>query len=446
MIALLALAIAAPSDLFEVDATVEHLPNGMKVIVEQRTRTDEVALRMHLAVGSADEDDGERGLAHLLEHLMFEGSENVPGNAFDAWLSEAGGENNASTAEDATVFYAAFPSGALDLALFLESDRWATAGSSLSASSLRNQIGVVLRERSQSYSSPHGRDFDALSRLLYPQGHPYHVPVIGTRQDVRGATLDGAQAFFSRWYRPAHATLALVGNVEPTQALQKVRWWFSDVPDQEPMERSWPEPPPRHAQRQDGFLMAEVDDSTLHLAWVGPAASDPDVLAVRLAATVLGDGRGSRIGELPFRRRFIRSARVQAWNGERDGLFLISGSVTRGARLGRLERLLRRELLGLVRSPPTQAELDRARMRLRRRLLDPLERPQSRARVLVECLRLYGDPDCSRTQWRELQALGPEDVVRAVQRVIDEPGARLFVVPRWEVDRLPGSAALVELP
>lgn len=445
MLLLLSIALAAGPDPFAVDAVVEDLPCGARVIVESRTRTDEVALRLHLGVGSRDEAEGERGLAHLVEHLMFEGSANVPGNAYDEWLTAAGGENNATTSEDGTVFYAAFPSGALDLALFLETDRLATLGEALSQESLDNQISVVLREREQGYSAPHGRDFDALSRLIYPASHPYHVPVIGTRADIEGAELPQVLAFVERWVRPAHATLAIVGRVDVQEALDRARWWFSDVPVSEPITRQPASPPPRHQDLQRGLLSSHVEDSTLHLAWPSVPVTHDDALSLWVAATVLSDGRGTRIDDLA-QRGWIRSARAQAWSGEIDGLFVVSGTTASPARLARLERRLLGEVRGLVDRPPSEAELQRARRRLRRRLLLSLERPDRRAQALLDCVRSFDDPDCTRLQAERLEALRPSDIAEAVERLLSSPGGRLWVVPHGSEDTAPEAARPVELP
>src|SRR5690606_22718507 len=187
MLARVALAGSGP---FAVDASVHTLDNGLVVILEEDHRTDQVALHLHYGVGARDELPGEYGCAHLFEHVMFEGSANVGPNQFDALLTGAGGWNNAYTSEDETAYYLALPSGALDLALFLESDRMAFLDAGLTQGNLENQQAVVLQERDQGYAEPNGRDFDALTRLAFPEGHPYHHPVIGTVDDVSGFRLD----------------------------------------------------------------------------------------------------------------------------------------------------------------------------------------------------------------------------------------------------------------
>ncbi|MEZ4238392.1 MAG: insulinase family protein [Myxococcota bacterium] len=162
---------------------------------------------------------------------MFEGSADVPVDKFDEWLSAGGGDNNAYTSADETAYVMSFPSGALDLALFLESDRMGFLDAGLTAENLENQQKVVLQERAESYAEPNGRDSDAMDRLSWPDGHTYHHPVIGTVADVEGFTLEGVRGFWGAHYRPSNAVLAIVGNFDADEALARVRHWFSDVLD-----------------------------------------------------------------------------------------------------------------------------------------------------------------------------------------------------------------------
>ncbi|MFK7929355.1 MAG: M16 family metallopeptidase, partial [Myxococcota bacterium] len=254
-------------DRLKVEATVATLDNGMRVILEQQDRTDVMAVYLHVGVGSRDERDGERGMAHLFEHLMFEGSEHAAGNTYDELLTAAGGDNNASTSEDETDYEVSLPSGALELALFLESDRLGYLPAGLTQAALDNQKDVVLEERARDYGAGHGRDTDALTHLLFVEGHPYHIPAFGTVSDVRGFTLEGIRAFHKRWYQPSNVILSIVGNVEPAHALKRVEHWFSDVPSGSVPDRQPPAPPP--VLQDDAFALLQDDAGrrTLYRTW-----------------------------------------------------------------------------------------------------------------------------------------------------------------------------------
>lgn len=446
MILLTCLALAGAPDPLAVSARVQTLPNGLRVVVERQDRTDEVAVHLHLGVGGRDEGEGERGMAHLFEHLMFEGSAHVPGNQYDALLTAAGGENNAFTSEDETAYHATFPSGALDLVLFLESDRIGFLDDALTVEALQNQIDVVLQERDQGYSAPHGRDFDTLSRLVYPKDHPYHVPVIGTVDDLERASLERVRHFDARWVQPAGAVLGIVGHVDPDHAISRVQHWFSDVPGTPPPERVALPDPPRLSASRRAMIEDEVNDFTLHLAWPGAAIGDEDELPLRLAALILADGRGTRLDELYYRKGWIRGARAQAWTGELDGMFVVSMTTDRDGRLAGLRRVLTREIERLARRPPSAEELEQAKQRARRHLLDALEDPADRAEVLVDCVRLFDDPDCSRTRWAQIQAITPAQISQAIAARLENARVELWNVPRGRADALPEPADAVDLP
>lgn len=441
---IMALAWAA-DDPFTVDPLVRTLPNGLRVVIERQDRTDSVAVHLHVAVGSRDETDGQRGMAHLFEHLMFEGSRNAPGNAYDELLTAAGGENNAFTSEDETSYQAVFPSGALERVLFLETDRLAFLGDGLTAEALENQKDVVLEERAQGYAAANGRDTDVLTRLLFPPGHPYHVPVIGSVAEVRAFDLQGVRAFHDRWYRPAHSVLAIVGNLEPATTMTRVEHWFSDVPVRPALDRPLPDVLPRRTEAAHGLLEDNVDDCTAYLAWVSPAEGTPGEMALLVAATILSDGRGTRLDRHYYGKGWIVESDANAWASELDGMFVVKVASSR-KRLDSALRLMRREVEGLVRNPPTDAELKRARSRIRTWAVRSLEDPPSRAESMVDCLRLRGTVDCVASDWDRVRAVTAQDVRQAVSDLLAQPEVTLSVVPSGDAScALPG-ATPVDLP
>jgi predicted Zn-dependent peptidase len=444
---ILALTALAADDPFAVDAIVHTLPNGMRVVVEEGHRTDTVALHLHVDVGSRDERDDERGVAHLFEHLMFEGSANVPNNAYDQWLTAAGGENNAFTSEDETAYHSTFPSGALDLSLFLESDRLAFLQAGLDTANLKNQQDVVLREREQGYSGANGRDMDAISRVAFAPGHPYHVPVIGTVDAVRGFDLEGVKDFHSRWYRPSNVVLGVVGNFDKDQALQRVQHWFSDVPDVGPASDravaggDFGE----HQHGNSAVLIDNVESWTVYVVWPGVPAGHVDEPSLFLASMVLSGGRGTRLDTLQFNKSVVEETSVEHWAGEIDGLFIASGTVGRPRSqwmAHRIERVARR----LSVEGPSEAELARAKAATRAMLLGQLVRPEGRAEVLVDCVRLYDNVDCTRTEWARVEAVTAEQVRDAMARLLQDEPSVLYIHPRFETQSHPVDAVTVELP
>jgi zinc protease len=452
MIILLTTALAlaaAPSEACpscETSATLTTLDNGLTVVIEPQRRTDTVAVLIRYDVGARDERDGEHGCAHLFEHLMFEGSANAPGNAFDRWLTDAGGSNNAWTSEDDTAYHMRVPSGGLDLALFLESDRLGFLDAAIDDTNLTNQQEVVLQERRQGYAEPNGRDWDALTRIQFGPGHPYHVPVIGTVADVEGFQTSAVLDFWKRHYRPANAVLFVVGNVDPDEALAKVEHWFGDIADPGPAEarRTVPD---WSFSAANGMLEDDVEERSLYLSWPLPPRGHADEPALEVASWVLDGGRGTRMADALYYDRVLASDYgAYAFHSDLGGQFLMAVS-SATTPLAKLDKATMKVVDKLVKKGPTDAELDRAKRAIRSGLLDGLEDPLSRAEQLLDCIERTGtNPNCTAERWAAYEAVTAEDVQRVLTTWLD-PAKRvsLSVVPRGDEGALEG-ASPVELP
>jgi len=436
----------AGDDPFALAPVAAVLDNGLRVFVEEDRRTDSVALHLHYGVGARDEGPGEYGCAHLFEHLMFEGSANVPTDQFDTWLTQAGGWNNAYTSDDETAYHMVFPSGALDLALFLESDRMGFLDAGLDQDNLANQQLVVLQERAEGYASPHGKEWDALQRVLWPSSHPYHVPVIGTVADVEGFEIDAVRDFWRRHYRSQNAVLAIVGNVDAEEALARVTHWFSDVEDAGvPEPRQTDQVPHVAAAEPAGKIEDQVEDRTLWIAWPTVPLGHADEPALDLASYILSYGRGTRLDEkLELAGRATENGAYH-FAGEIDGQFLLIAR-SEATPLVTLDTIQRKEVARLARKAPKADEVERALRAIRGGLLDRIATPQGRASSIVDCWRLKGQADCLADDMSRYDAVTPEDIRRAVETwLTDERAVTLSVVPEGDHGAMPG-AKLVELP
>ncbi len=442
LLALIGLAAASP---LRTEAVTTTLENGLVVIVDPQSRTDEVALYVGYGVGSHDELDGEHGCAHLFEHLMFEGSRHVPENMFDTWLTAAGGNNNAWTSEDQTVYHMTFPSGALDLALFLESDRLAFLDASISERTLENQQDVVQQERDRGYANPHGRDYDALSQLLFPTGHPYHVPVIGTVADLHGFTTSGVFDFWERHYRAANAVVVISGRVSPEHAVARVSHWFEDAPQRGP---ALPRPvaPTEEPVPASGVVYDAVEDRTLYLAWRAFPATHPDAEALELLAWVLSGGRGTRLDDaLYYDKSFATSTFSSVWLSKLDGAFVLGASSPRTP-LKRLLAGMEEVVADLAVNPPSEEELSRARQSALAGLANALELPEDRASLLLDCYVRTGDANCVGAQAARFEAVTSADLVRVASTwLVPKHRVTLSVVPHGDKKALTGSLP-VEIP
>ena len=207
------------------------LDNGLTVILHEDRSTPMVAVNVWYRVGSGDEQPGRTGFAHLFEHVMFMGSQNVPERAFDQWLEAAGANNNGSTTRDRTNYYEWMPSNALPLALWLEADRMGWLLPTMDQAKLDLQRDVVKNERRQSYDNvPYGRAFETILAAVFPAGHPYSWPTIGSMADLSAASLEDVKQFFRTYYAPNNATLAIAGDFNRDSVKVWVERYFGEIP------------------------------------------------------------------------------------------------------------------------------------------------------------------------------------------------------------------------
>ncbi len=215
LLAAAAMGLAAQSAKISVPYEQFRLPNGLNVILHVDRTTPTISVNTWFHVGSGYEEPGRTGFAHLFEHLMFEGSKSVPEGKFDEWLEAAGGNNNGSTTEDRTNYFEDIPSNALELALFLDSDRMGYLLDPMTQEKLDGQRDIVKNERRQSYENrPYGMADIILNHYLFPDKHPYSWPVIGSMADLSAASLDDVKNFFRRYYAPNNASLVVAGDID----------------------------------------------------------------------------------------------------------------------------------------------------------------------------------------------------------------------------------------
>ena len=348
-----------------LDYTKLTLDNGLDVIVHEDHRCPIVAVNLWYHVGSKNEQPGRTGLAHLFEHLMFEGSAHH-GSGYFAPLQQAGATLNGSTNCDRTNYWEAAPTSALDLALWLESDRMGYLLPALTAAKFENQRDVVLNERRQQYENrPYGMALMALMAALFPPGHPYRWTTIGESDDVRAATLEEAHAFFRTYYHPGNASLVVAGDVETGPALERVRRHFEEIP-------TGPTIPPvaasaRHAALDGGvpdgirlLLEDRVELPRLYLAWRTPRLFADGDAGMDMLAEVLTGGKTSRLYRtLVYERRIATDVSAAQGSRELAGWFCISATAAQGHELHELEQVISDELAALAGAGPDAGELER---------------------------------------------------------------------------------------
>lgn len=410
------------------------LPNGLQVILHEDHSVPLVSVNVWYHVGSGDEDPGRTGFAHLFEHIMFMGSQNVPVGMFDVWLESAGANNNGSTTEDRTNYYEDMPSNALPLALWLEADRMGWLLPTMDLPKLDLQRDVVKNERRQSYDNqPYGRAHETILSALFPADHPYSWPVIGSLADLGAATLDDVKNFFRKYYAPNNASIAIAGDFDRGEVKELIAKYFTHIPRGPAITRKTQIPAPRIAR--DTFLVLEdkVQLPRLYYGWQSAKAFSGDDAPLSFLASIIGQGKTSRLYQrLVYEMQVAQD--VVAFNdpGRFDGQFRIVVTPKPGQTPARMAQLVNEEINQLVRDGVTERELQRAKNGLRSDFLDRLSSVggfNGKADLLNYYNFYVGTPDYIQQDIARYEAVTTADVQRVAQQQFAKPKVVLTVVP-----------------
>ena len=352
--------------------TKHTLGNGLDVIVHEAHHVPIVAVNVWYHVGSKNERPGRTGFAHFFEHLMFEGSKHHPGGYFPP-LQNAGGLLNGSTNTDRTNYWEVVPTSAVDLALWMESDRMGYLLPAVTADRFETQRDVVLNERRQNYENrPYGMAIIALSAALYPPDHPYHWVTIGAAEDLKAMRLDEVQQFFRTYYHPANASLTLAGNIETARALDLAESYFGDLP-------AGPKPAPITVS---GSLAREyrlkiedrVELPRVYMAWHSPSMFGDGDAEMDLLADLLANGKTSRLYRtLVYERRIAVDVSAHQSSRELGSFFLVAATAAPGQSLSDIASAIDAELQQIISEGPSAAEMERAEAQIEAHFLYRLQ-------------------------------------------------------------------------
>jgi zinc protease len=352
-----------------VSFTQFTLPNGLHVILHEDHTVPLATVNVWYHVGSAREKPGRTGFAHLFEHLMFEGSGHVKEGEFDTLLEAAGATNNGSTETDRTNYYIDTPSNALDLALFLESDRMGYLLDAMSPERVNGQRDVVKNERRQSYeNAPYGMASIEIDKMLYPEGHPYRWPTIGYMEDLTAASYDDVVEFFRKYYQPGNASLVIAGDIDPVKTRTAVEKWFSDV-----KPGAAPVPPIDYPHAVlTGVSRKTIEDRVqlprLYISWLTPALFSPGDAELDVVSQVLAGGKNSRLYKrLVYDLQIaqdVSAFQASAGLGSQFQIVVTArppdAKTTSTALIDRIRAIVDEEIAALQKTPPAAREFERA--------------------------------------------------------------------------------------
>ena len=430
-LAALAAPLAAQGAPIHVPFVIDTLANGLTLIVNEDHSAPVVSVNTWYHVGSGDEEPGRTGFAHLFEHLMFMGSEHAPYPEFDRRLEAAGAGNNGSTTEDRTNYYEAGPANALPLMLWLDADRMGWLLPTMDSAKVDLQRDVVKNERRQSYENqPYGMVEDHLPSMLYPRGHPYSWPVIGSMADLSAASLEDVKNFFRKYYAPNNAAIVVSGDVKADSVKRIVEHYFGAIPRGPAITR--PAPAPFSLPRDTSLVLEDrVQLPRLYYAWHTVKGWHADDAPLTIAAYLLSGAKNARLTKLMVYDKQDAS-NVRAYqNGARlDGDFRVVATARPGHALPELQHDIDSTLQRLAATGPTDRELQQARNSLEADFLNSVESVRGKANQLNSYYYAIGTPDGFQRDLDRLRAVTAADVQRVVQKYLTGPRVIISVVPQ----------------
>jgi len=380
----------------DIPVARHQLPNGLRVTLSHDSRVPVVAVNLRYAVGSGHEKPGRTGFAHLFEHLMFQGSTNVAKGEHFSLVEASGGKANASTTWDRTTYFERLPSHELELALWLESDRLSNLLPAMTQANLDNQRDVVKNQRrSEVDNQPYGSWDERLQTLLFPEGHPYRHPILGSMEDVNKASLADVRAFFAAHYAPNNAVLTIAGDFDPSAAQALVERYFGPIPANATLPRA----PSTPLDATFGAEMREtVSDRVpvprLYAACRTPAFGSASFTALQVAMDLLGVGRASRLYRALVReQQLAQDVSTFAFPEIGDAaVYVMSVTARPGIGHEALETAMWTEVERLTAQGPTDDELERVRNMYATGVQAELERVGERADRLSMYAALFDEP------------------------------------------------------
>jgi len=424
-------SLTALVDQVQIPFETFTLPNGLTTIVHTDRKAPIVGITVYYRVGSKHEPRSRTGFAHLFEHLMFGGSENVEN--FDIPLEAAGSTpTNGSTYFDRTNYVETVPTGALDLALFMESDRMGYLLGAVTQEKLDAQRGVVQNEKRQGDNQPYGLLEYLLLEGLLPVGHPYRHSTIGSMADLSAASLADVQDWFTDNYGPNNVIIALTGDIDAATARPMVERWFGAIPRGPDVARveAGPVTLPAPIERT---VTDQVPLTAIYRAWTGPGLNDPDAVPLQVGMYILGGLQSSRLDNALVRGQELAvSVMAYADTQEQLSTLLAQVNVSDGVEREVALAAMDAEIARMLADGPTADELERAQTQLVAQTIGSLESVGGfggKGMILAEGLMYSGSADSYRTQLEQMAALTPADVQAAMQRWLSRPAFTLNVVP-----------------
>ncbi|WP_444931706.1 M16 family metallopeptidase [Microbulbifer sp. SSSA002] len=438
-----------PPPKLDIPFHKEVLPNGLTVIVHEDHKAPVVSTNIWYKVGSKDEPQGKTGFAHLFEHLMFNGSENFPGEYFEPFQRSGATDMNGTTNNDRTNYFATVPKGALDMALWMESDRMGHFKGAITQEVLDEQRGVVKNEKRQGENAPYGKAFDIIAKSTFPKGHPYSWTPIGSMEDLDNASLEDVKKWFEDHYQPANAVLVIAGDVTVKEAMAKARKYFADIPSTgvQPRIKNW-ELPTQVKKRE--VVYDQVPQTRIYKVWNVPAVGSEVEDALELMTSLLANRKNSLLY-----RRLVRDEQVATsvsafyYGRQLAGQLIIIVDVKPGQSEQKVEDLLNQELKQFAKNGVSAEELRRVKQSEFAGLVKGLEKTGGfggKSDILARSEFYFGDPGALVKGVEDYAKVSALEVQEVARQWLKEDSYTLIIAPQQKYTAAAEGADRSKLP
>ncbi len=427
-------AAAAPGEHLALTIDRRKLDNGLRVVMNPDHTVPTVAVAIFYDVGSRNEVRGRSGFAHLFEHMMFQGSQNVGKGEHFQLIMNRGGSMNGTTSDDRTNYFETLPSNDLALGLWLEADRMKSLA--ITQQNFENQRQTVMEERRQSYDNrPYMKSMLRVNEIAYGDYFPYSHSTIGDMQDLVNAPLSAVQEFFDTYYAPNNAVISIAGDFDPEAAMALVKKYFGDIPARKVKPFDVADPAPQTAERKDSMVDPLAQLPAFHVTYHIPKDREPDHYPLELLSIVLGDGESSRLYQkLVKEKEIVQEIEVSTDGRRGPDLFSFWSICAEGHKTDEARNLIESELKSVADKGISERELQKAKNRIRAELVFGMESNLSRATRLAEFEVFHGDANLLTSELAHYTAVTLADIKRVAARYFTPTN-------RTVLDVVPASAA-----
>lgn len=420
------------NEILNINSEKYKLSNGMEIILSEDHSVPIVSLNIWYKVGSAYEEKNKTGLAHLFEHMMFQGSENVEKGMHFKLIQEAGGTLNGSTSFDRTNYYEKVPSNFLELILWLESDRMSNLLNALNEEKLKNQIDVVKNERLERYENqPYGLAWEKLLSNLFPEDHPYHWPTIGWMDDILNYNLSDVKSFFNQYYQPSNASLVLVGDFEMNKAKALIEKYFSDIQSFNQQSDAKVIENTSLNETKKIIHYDNVQLERIYLAWHSDKYFSNDDASLDLLSHILSGSKNSRLQKkLIYEEELVQDVNVFNISAKYGGFFVITATAKPNISLDKIQDEIFLEIKKLINEGISLEELDRAKNVVKSSFIYSLQSLDILADQFNNYNFYLGEPNSFSYDLLRYQKVSKEKIEAVIENYLTKNYVELRIIPK----------------